>query len=486
MEYEPVIGLEVHIQVKTQSKMFCSCAADYFGAEPNSHICPVCLGLPGALPVPNKLAIDKCIMLGLALNCQINHESKFDRKNYFYPDLPKGFQISQYDDPLGYQGFLEFDLEGDSRRIRITRVHLEEDTGKSLHNGKETLLDFNKSGVPLIEVVTEPDFQSIKEVTSFSKRLRQLVRYLDISAADMEKGQMRFELNISLRTRGAKELPDYKVEVKNISSISVLEKVINFEITRQQELFAKKLPRMQETRGLRDLSGKTYSQRIKEVADDYRYFPEPDIPPLYFSESEINNIAKRIPELPQEKKARYFKEFGLECNTAEVLISSRTKALWFEKSVAFLVENKYSGDDLQALAREIAKWLIGDVTALLKADKIKLKDLKFSPQALANLILLMKQKKLSGSLAKQVLLEMYKTGQDPGKIIHDKNLNVVSDTKELAEIVHQVISENPKLVADFVKNPHALKFLLGQVMRKTKGQADPEKTQKILQEFLQK
>lgn len=481
MEYEAVIGLEVHIQVKTKSKMFCRCAADYFGSAPNSHVCPVCLGLPGALPVPNERAIEKCLKLALALNCQINHESKFDRKNYFYPDLSKGYQISQYDQPIGFDGFLEVEGEGNElRKIHIRRVHMEEDTGKSLHQGDDTLLDFNKSGIPLIEVVTEPDFQSIAEVLHYSKRLRQIVRYLEISQADMEKGQMRFELNISLRKSGEKSLPDYKIEVKNIGSISVLEKVIKFEIERQSEALKNGERLEQETRGLRDLTGKTYSQRVKEGAEDYRYFPEPDIPPLSFTDEQISKVKKAIPELPQEKKARFISLYGLEPDTAEILVSSVVKSAWFMEAVEGINGNE------KPVAREIAKWLIGDVMALLKTEKQKFQELKFSPVFLQKFVRLIKEKNLPGTFAKQILLEMYKSGRTPEEIFSEKDFHAVSGGSELQIIAEKVVKENPKIVADYAKNPNAIKFLLGKVMQATKGQADPLETEKILKQLLSK
>ncbi len=471
-KYEPVIGLEVHVQVKTESKMFCRCSARYFNEAPNSHVCPVCLGLPGALPVPNKLAIDKCIKLALALGCGINHESKFDRKNYFYPDLPKGYQISQYDQPIGHDGFLEFDLKDDSVRIRIRRVHMEEDTGKSLHNESETLLDFNKSGVPLAEIVTEPDFQNVAEVLAYAKRLRQIVRYLDISNADMEKGQMRFELNISIRPEGTTKLPDYKVEVKNISSISVLEKVINSEISRQGKILDEGKTPIQETRGLKDMSGETLSQRVKEEAEDYRYFPEPDIPPLLFDEKYIAEIKKEIGELPQEKKLRYQQDFGLDPLTTETIITSSHKAVWFEAAVKGLSDKK--------LIAEVARWFIGDLYSHIKSNRIKLSEIKVKPEQLKSLVEMLYTKKLSGTLAKQVLAEMFASGSDPESIAKEQGLEVVRNEADLLNIISQVVANNAKVVGDVTKNPNAIKFLVGQVMRETKGRADPVLTEKLL------
>lgn len=472
--YQLVIGLEVHIQPTTKSKMFCGCNAKYFGSAPNTYTCPVCLGLPGALPVPNKVAIEKCLKLGLALNCKINKQSKFDRKHYFYPDLPKGYQISQYDLPFCYEGFLEIDTDKDAKRIRITRIHMEEDTAKSIHNENETLIDINKSGVPLVELVTEPDFQDIKEVLAFAKRLRQIVRYLDISNADMEKGQMRFELNMSLKKPGEKGFPNYKVEVKNIGSISVLEKVINYEYERQSKILDSGENPVQETRGLRDLTGKTHSQRKKEVAEDYRYFPEPDIPPINVDDKWLDEIKSQIGELPQDKKYRYIEDYKLEPSTAETIISSKARALWFEEAVK---EEK----DFETIAI-FSKWFIRDVLGISKIQKIKLSDLKFSGQDLLELSKMIRNGELSGTLAKQVFDEMTKTGAKVSDIVKKRGLKLVSDEGELERIVDEVLKENDKVLTNLEKNPNIIKFLLGQVMKSTKGKADPQKAMKMLQE----
>jgi aspartyl-tRNA(Asn)/glutamyl-tRNA(Gln) amidotransferase subunit B len=424
------------------------------------------LGLPGALPVPNQLAIEKCLKLGLALHCQIHLNSKFDRKNYFYPDLAKGYQISQYDLPLCHTGFLEVDSEGDARRIRITRAHMEEDTGKSMHGNGETLLDFNKSGIALIEIVTEPDFTSTDEVTKFAKRLRQMVRYLDISDADMEKGQMRFELNISVREAGSQKLPTYKVEVKNIGSISVLEKVIRSETTRQSDLLASGETPNQETRGLIDMSGATRSQRSKETAKDYRYFPEPDIPQFSFDDEYIESLRAGLPELPQDKKSRYIRDYDLDPDLAETIVMSRAKAEWFERGI--------EGQDDKALIKTFAKWFVGELSGLVKANRVKLTDIKVTPAQLIELSKLVIDGKLTGSLAKQVLAKMYQSGEAPQNIVDSEGLGVVNDNSEIAALVTQVIADNPKVVADILKNPNAAKFLFGQVMRLTKGRAEPK------------
>ena len=476
--YQLVIGLEVHIQPSTKSKMFCGCNAKYFGSAPNTFTCPICLGLPGALPVPNKVAIEKCLKLGLALNCKINKQSKFDRKHYFYPDLPKGYQISQYDLPFCYEGFLEIDTDKDAKRIRITRIHMEEDTAKSIHNETETLIDINKSGVPLIELVSEPDFQDIKEVLTFAKRLRQIVRYLNISTADMEKGQMRFELNMSLKKPGDKGLPKYKVEVKNISSISVLEKVINYEYERQSKLLDEGQNPDQETRGLRDLTGKTHSQRKKEVAEDYRYFPEPDIPPINVDEKWLESIKNEIRVLPQEKKYRFIETYKLEPSTAETIISTKNRALWFEDA---LKDEK----DYETIAL-FGKWFIRDVLGMVKIDKIKLKDLKFNGDDLLELVKMISNGELSGTLAKQVLEEMYRSGAKVKDIVEKRGLKLVSDEGELGDIVDLVLKDNSKILSDIDKNPNIIKFLLGGVMKMTKGKADPQKAMKLIEEKLSK
>jgi len=477
MVYELIIGLEIHIHAKTKSKMFCRCDAKYFSAPPNSHVCPVCLGLPGALPVPNKKAIEQCIKLSLALGCNINKFSKFDRKNYFYPDLPKGYQISQYDLPFGYEGNVEIESTAGTKSIRITRVHMEEDTGKSIHSGAKTMLDFNKSGVPLVEVVTEPDFREIKDVTFFAKRLRQTVKYIGVSDADMEKGQMRFEVNMSLRKVGEATLPKYKVEVKNIGSISVLEKVIAYELKRQSELLDKGETPVQETRGLRDLTGVTHSQRIKEESNDYRYFPEPDIPPITFTDEQIFANRETMCELPTDKKARYMKDCGLDSALAETLIATKGRAEWFEQAIEGVTDNK--------VVSQIAKWFVGDVIAFMNANKVKLAQLKLSHEMLRELVELLNLGKISSTIAKQILPEMLETGKKASVIVKEKGLEVVNDEGAINEIVKKVIAANPKVLEDMKKNPAAYKFLIGQVMKEMQGKANPQVVDKAILEALQ-
>lgn len=372
MNYKPVIGLEVHVELKTKSKMFCGCSADYFGQKPNTYTCPVCLGLPGALPVPNKKAIDWCIMIGLALNCKINNLSKFDRKNYFYPDLPKGYQISQYDQPFAINGSLKLKID-EEKIIRIRRVHMEEDTAKLVHQGQVSLIDFNRSGVPLVEIVTEPDFESAKEVVEYLRKLQQIVRYLNVSDANMEKGDMRFEPNISLRentanTTNKQILPIYKVEVKNINSFRFVEKAIEYEIKRQEEILNEGKVPTQETRGWDENKQKTISQRTKEEAHDYRYFPEPDIPPIRVLESQISNFKSQIPELPEIKLIRFIREYGLSKYDAEILTREKQISDYFEGSVRV-------GKTFAINPKQIANYIINkkvDIDKTLPAELIQI------------------------------------------------------------------------------------------------------------------
>ncbi len=436
--YQPVIGLEIHIELKTLSKMFCGCSASHFSVEPNTHCCPVCLGLPGALPVPNKKAVEWAQMLGLALNCQINPESRFDRKNYFYPDLPKGYQISQYDQPLCVEGniFLK-----NNKEIKIRRVHLEEDTGKLQHveigGEKATLIDFNRSGVPLVEVVTEPDFENIDQVDEFLKKIQLIVRYLGISDADMEKGSLRIEPNISLRktdlrrlTIDAKTLPPYKVEVKNINSFRFARKAIEFEITRQTEILEKGETPAQETRGWNEAKNETVSQRSKEEAHDYRYFPEPDIPPMVFGQLEIENLKLKICELPDEKINRFVSEYKLSEYNAEILCQEKPLADYFENAAALGVRSE------KLEVREIANWIINKK---IDIEKIAVEDLI------------------------NVIAQSQKTFE-------------ISDD-DLEKAIIQVMAENPQAVSNYqAGKTQIMGFFLGRIIRLTNPGIDKTKT----------
>ncbi len=434
MKYSPVIGLELHVELKTNSKMFCSCSADYFGQKPNTHTCPVCLGLPGALPFPNKKAIEWCIMIGMSLNCEIPLFSKFDRKNYFYPDLSKGYQISQYDKPFCINGHITL---SSGKKIGVTRVHMEEDTGKLIHeniNGKGvSLIDFNRSGVPLVEIVTEPDFETAEDVKEYLQKLQQIVRYLQVSNADMEKGNMRLEPNISLKKPGEKGLPKYKVEVKNINSFSFVGKAIEFELKRQAEILDKgKLP-VQETRGFVEKSSSTVSQRVKEEASDYRYFPEPDIPPIRWTKEKINELKKQIPELPNEKAKRLSEEFKIRLTDAIIATDDISLANSFEETLK--LGQKHNLDS----------------------------------QKLANFII---NRKIN-------LLE-----ELPAKIVENfikANVNTDLSDNELNKIIEQVIKDNTKAVEDYKKGKETvIMFLVGQVMRQFKQKIDANKVKASL------
>lgn len=470
--------MEVHVELKTDSKMFCTCKNE-LGLDriPNSNICPVCTGQPGALPVANEKAIEFVIKTGLALNCQIAKISKFDRKNYFYPDLPKGYQISQYDQPLTFGGFLKVN----GKKIGITRIHLEEDTGKLVHQKgtDHSLVDFNRSGVPLMELVTEPDIESAEEAKKFCEELQLILRYLEISDADMEKGHMRCEANISI-SRNKKE-KGTKVEVKNLNSFKSVEKAINYEIKRQEELLGEGKKVVQETRGWDEGKMKTYSQREKESAHDYRYFPEPDLPLLEFDKSYIDKIQAELPELPAQKNERFQKEYGISTYDAEVLSRDKDLACFFENSVSEACE--LCKNDSR-LAKLTANYIISELKKYLD-EKIKITDLKVTPENFGELMSIVSQGKINSSAAQVVLAEMVKTGADPEHIITEKNLGQIEDTGEIKKIVEKVISENPEPVEDYKSGKQAaLQFLLGQIMKESRGKIDPSKASEILRKTL--
>ena len=424
---EPVIGLEIHIELSTKSKMFCQCSSDYFGKEPNSHVCPVCLGLPGALPVPNKKAIEYLIKIARALNCKINKTSKFDRKHYFYPDLPKGYQISQYDEPISVNGKVYI---GKDKQIRITRVHMEEDTGKLIHTGNKTLIDFNRSGVPLVEIVTEPDFSNSDDVKIFLEDLQTTIRYLNVSDADMEKGSMRLEPNISIKKKNGK-MADYKVEIKNINSFKFVKKAIDYEIKRQIELLKKGITPKQETRGFDEKLQKTYTQRIKEQAHDYRYFPEPDIPPMVFSEDYLNRIFSDIPELPNKRIERYIKDFKIKYTDAYILTRNKIMSDYFEQALEKVIKRLNNDVKTQNIEQSIANFIIN------KKIPISLSLEEFTNRAI--------------------------------KLLSPKE----TDINLLNNVIKDVIKNNEKVVFDYKKGKqNAIMFLVGQVMKNIKGKAE--------------
>lgn len=467
--------MEVHVELKTGSKMFCGCKNELgLDRVPNSNICPVCTGQPGALPVANAKAIEFVIKAGIALNCEIAKISKFDRKNYFYPDLPKGYQISQYDQPLCGKGFLEID----GKKIGITRIHLEEDTGKLLHQkGTDfSLVDFNRSGVPLMELVTEPEIESAQEAKKFCEKLQLILRYLDISDADMEKGQMRCEANISIR-KGDEDEFGTKVEVKNLNSFKSVERAIEYELRRQAEMLEDGKKIIQETRGWDESKMQTYSQREKESAHDYRYFPEPDLPPLEIREDYVEKIKAGIVELPELKTKRFQNEYKISEYDSEMLSKNKDLADFFEQAVS-------EGCELCEKKDKIAKLATNYILSELKkyiSEGEGISDLKITPENFGELMSIIAQGKINSSAAQTVLSEMVKTGADPEHIIADKNLSQVDDEGEIEGVVKNIISENPGPVEDYRKGKqNALQFLLGQVMKETKGKVNPKKAMELL------
>lgn len=486
-KYKPTIGMEIHVELKTKSKMFCD-SKNGLGLErePNVNICPVCTGQPGTLPVPNRQAIEFVQLAGLALNCEINLKSKFDRKNYFYPDLPKGYQISQYDQPLCGKGKLKID----GKVIGITRIHLEEDTGKLVHpKGVDyTLVDFNRAGVPLMELVTEPDFESGEEARIFCQKLQQICRYLGISDADMEKGMMRCEANVSVYADGEDKLSGTKVEVKNINSFKFVEKAINFEIERQTEILEKGEKVIQETRGFDSNRNATVSQRTKESAHDYRYFPEPDIPPLEFTAEYVKELRSHLPELPDAKLKRFQKEYGLNPKDAEIIISEKDLAEYFEEVISEL-EEKVNCQEISSAKNKVIKlavnYIITELRKHISENGHLIGEIKITPENYAEFIGIVADGKINSSAAQTVLLEMYKTGGDPSQIIAEKNLGQMENDGELENIVDKIISENQKSAEDFKAGKgNALQFLVGQVMKETKGKANPGKVGEILKKKL--
>jgi len=458
--------------------MFCSCLNDPNERHPNVNICPVCTAQPGSLPVINKDAIRKAIKTGLALNCQIPEYSKFDRKNYFYPDLPKGYQISQYDKPICKEGYLA--LEGE--KIRIRRVHLEEDTGRLVHEKDYSLVDFNRAGIPLMELVTEPDLDSAKEARKFAEELQLILRYLNVSDADMEKGQLRVEVNISLSKN---QKLGTKVEIKNLNSFRTVEKAIDYEIKRQAKVLESGEKVIQETRGWNDIKGITFSQREKEYAHDYRYFPEPDLPILHLGVPEfLNKIRVEIPELPQQKRERLKREYELDEKSIEVFIQNKDLGEYFEKVISEL-PSRLSRQNLTKLIKLASNYLITDLQGLLKGVSVTDKDFLITPENFAEFVNLIYEGKISSKIAKMILEEMFKTGADPSQIIEEKGLSLITDETAIEKIAKETISKNPKAVSDYQRGKeNALQFLIGQIMTQTKGKTNPEIVKKILKRLL--
>ena len=473
MNYEPVIGIEVHVELLTRSKMFCSCSAEFFGAEPNTLTCPVCTGMPGTLPVINRRAVEYTIMTGLALHCHINEISVFSRKNYFYPDLPKSYQISMYDFPLCEEGWLEIEVNDQLRRIRVRRVHLEEDTAKLFHVGNHALVDFNRSGVPLMEIVSEPDIRSPEEARQYLVKLRTILRYLGVSTADMEKGAMRCEANVSLRPVGSTEMGT-KVEVKNLNSFRAVKLALEYEIRRQQEILEQGRSIEQVTMGWDEQRGVTVVQRTKEYAHDYRYFPEPDLPPLEISREWVEEIRSRLPELPDAKRDRFMRQYGLSRYDASVLVADRTIADFYESCVAVYPQ-----------AKKVANWITGELFRLMNETGTPVEAVKVTPSALAELLALVDDKTINISTAKVVFEEMFATGRGAKEIVEARGLAQIRDAAALAQVVDQVIAANPDQVAQYRGGKETLlRWFIGQVMRATRGKANPQLVEKLLRERL--
>jgi len=484
-DYEVVIGLEVHCQLKTASKMFCGCSADYSGAEPNTHVCPVCLGMPGVLPVINEKAIEGIVLTGLALNCTIAPFSKFDRKNYPYPDLMKGYQISQYDLPICRDGWLDVVVDGERRRIGITRVHMEEDTARLLHRvdaltGEPySLIDVNRSGTPLMEIVSEPDIRSAAEAREYLVRLRQVLRYIGVSDANMEEGNFRCDANISVRRRGDTAFGT-KVEIKNMNSFRAVHDALVFEAKRQVAVLEAGGRIEQETRGWSDERQETLSQRSKEHAHDYRYFPEPDLPPLKLSAAFIERVRARLPELPEAKIARY-RSMGLSDYEAATLAEERPRAEYFEALMAAL-----SGDEGRR-AKLAANWMLGEVARWLNANQADIDRFPLEPATLAELIEQVANGTVTALVGKEVFDQMVATGESARAIIERQGLAQISGQDELTGLVQRAIAANPKAVADFHAGKEtAIKFLIGQVMRETRGRANAQVVQELLERELRK
>ncbi|PIQ89985.1 MAG: Asp-tRNA(Asn)/Glu-tRNA(Gln) amidotransferase GatCAB subunit B [Candidatus Omnitrophica bacterium CG11_big_fil_rev_8_21_14_0_20_42_13] len=473
MNYEPVIGLEVHVQLKTESKIFCGCPAK-FGAGPNTQTCPVCLGLPGTLPVLNKKVLEYGVKTALALNCSIQPFIKFDRKNYFYPDLPKNYQISQYDLPLSYKGYIDINTDGSIRRIGITRLHLEEDAGKLLHEGSDaasSYVDFNRTGIPLLEIVSEPDINSPQEAYEYLTSLKAILKYLDISDCDMEKGSLRCDANISIRPKGEKKLGT-KTELKNMNSFKAVRSALEFELIRQTKAKENNLKITQETLLWDEKMQKTITMRTKEEAHDYRYFPEPDLVPFVIEEKDILSIKNNLPELPRQKYSRLLASYELSEYEANILTSDKNLAEYFE-----------IGAQIYKNYKNLTNWMLGAFLSELNNRKIAPENSPVAARDLINLLKITDEGKINNLTAKAVLTEMFNSGKSADVIIKDKNLAQISDKGMLSKIIDETIKENPSPVSDYKNGKeNALMFIMGQAMKKAKGKANPKIINELLKE----
>ena len=475
-DYEMVIGLEVHAELSTKTKIFCSCPTE-FGGEPNTHCCPVCMAMPGALPVLNKRVVEYAIKAGLATNCDITRVSKNDRKNYFYPDLPKSYQISQFDMPLCTKGYVEIEEGEASKRIGITRIHIEEDAGKLNHDefGRGSLVDLNRSGVPLIEIVSEPDMRSVEEADKYLKKLKSILEYIEVSDCKMQEGSLRADVNVSVRKKGAKEFGT-RTEMKNMNSFRSIARAIEYEAERQVEELEKGNKIYQETLRWDEVSGKTFSMRDKEDAQDYRYFPEPDLGIIKISDEMIEEIRKTLPEMPESRRARYIEEYKLPEYDSNILTSSKHLSDLFEQATEICKNPK-----------AVSNWIMTDITRILNEKEEEPSAIPFTPEELGKLIILIDKGTISSKIAKQVLEELFENPKDPEDIIKEKGWIQISDEGAIKEVVQKILEANPASIADYkAGKDRALGFLVGQAMKETKGKANPQMLNKMFLEELNK
>ena len=473
MKYDMVIGLEIHCELQTKTKIFCSCPTTFASPE-NANVCERCLGMPGTLPVINKKVVEYAAKAGLALNCKIANFSKMDRKNYFYPDLPKAYQISQFSQPLCEHGFVEItDGENATKKVGITRIHMEEDAGKLIHSDYGTLMDNNRCGVPLIEIVSEPDMTSVEDAYQYAVKIKSILESIGVSDCKMQEGSLRFDVNLSIMEKGSKEFGT-RTEMKNLNSFKSLKRAIKGEYKRQIKVLEKGEKVIQETRKWDDEKGKSFSMRSKEDAHDYRYFPDPDLVPIILSDEDIERFRSELPTLPEEKKKEYIEKLGLSEYDSELLISTDGMSAFFDETVK-------NTDDVKT----VVNFLIGDILAYLNNNEIEFEDIKFNPKQLADLVNLMKGGDINLGIAKKVLNNMFESGDDPERIVEEKGLKQISDTGEIKKLVEQVLNDNPQVVED-LKNgkKKAGGFVVGQVMRATKGQANPGVVNKLINEIL--
>ncbi|NLV22667.1 MAG: Asp-tRNA(Asn)/Glu-tRNA(Gln) amidotransferase subunit GatB, partial [Syntrophomonadaceae bacterium] len=476
-DYEVVVGLEVHAELRTQSKIFCSCSTA-FGAEPNTQVCPVCSGFPGMLPVLNEKAVECAIKAGLALHCEIAEFCKFDRKNYFYPDLPRAYQISQYDMPICQGGYLDIDVDGEKSRVGITRAHLEEDAGKLVHQGDITttpfsLVDLNRSGVPLLEIVSEPDMRSARQARAYMEKLRSILLFAGVSDCKMEEGSLRCDANVSVRPWGQRELGT-RAEIKNLNSFRALERAIEYEAKRQMEAIEDGEELVQETRTWDEVKGVTRSMRTKEEAHDYRYFPDPDLPPLRIGRDWVDMIRSSMPELPEQAGQRLMDQYGLSPYDADLITQSPQILQFFDETIK-----------LHPDAKAVSNWMMGDLMRLLNQNGMEIQDALVKPALLAEMLDLLNDGTISGKMAKTVFEEMFTSGQDPRTIIKEKGLVQISDADALLPLIDEIVNNNPKVLQDYKNGKEkAFGFFIGQVMKATRGQANPEMVNKLLRERL--